>query len=279
MRIIPAAQITDAVARLCVTANHTLPDSVFAALSTAAEHESDERARGILRTLTENAELARRERVPICQDTGIACVFIDLGRDAHIDGDLYDAINRGVATGYRDGYLRASVVRDPLRRDNTGDNTPANVYLTLVDGDRATITVAPKGFGSENMSRIKMLKPSDGAAGVVDFVAETVKLAGGRPCPPIILGIGIGGTFDTVALLAKRALLRDIGAPHPDPYYAELEREILSRVNALGIGAQGFGGDTTALGAAIETAPTHIAGLPAAVNVSCHVTRHATEVI
>ena len=218
----------------------------------------------------------RKKDLPICQDTGMACVFVELGTDVHIDGSFEAAIHEGVRRGYIDGYLRKSIVADPLRRGNTGDNTPAAITVHLIDGDGCTITVAPKGFGSENMSRIQMLKPADGVEGFRKFVLETVQLAGSNPCPPIVLGIGVGGSFDKVAYLAKKALLRPLDVPNPDPYYAGLERELLTAINELGIGPQGFGGQTTCLGLAIEQMPTHVAGLPVAVNVSCHVTRRAS---
>jgi fumarate hydratase subunit alpha len=209
----------------------------------------------------------------------MACVFLEMGGDVFIEGDLPAAVDEGVRQGYREGSLRTSVVKDPLNRVNTGDNTPAVMYLEMVPGDRLTVIVAPKGFGSENMSRIKMLRPSDGIRGVLDVVTETAEEAGPNPCPPIVLGVGIGGTFDKAALLAKKALLRPLGIPNPDPFYGDLERTLLDKVNALGIGPQGFGGGTTALAAAVETMPTHIAGLPCAVNINCHVTRHAKEVL
>ena len=226
--------------------------------------------------LYRNPDLAEREELPVCQDTGMACVFVELGQEVHIQGDFEQAVHEGVRRGYGEGYLRKSIVGDPLRRVNTEDNTPAAITLRLVPGDGCRITVAPKGFGSENMSRLGMLKPADGVEGVKRFVLETVKLAGPNPCPPIVLGIGIGGSFDKVAYLAKHALLRPIDQPNADPYYAQLEGELLEEINALGIGPQGFGGRTTCLGLSIETAPTHVAGLPVAVNVSCHVTRRAT---
>jgi fumarate hydratase subunit alpha len=209
----------------------------------------------------------------------MACVFLEIGQDVHISGDLAKAVDEGVRRGYTDGYLRKSVVRDPLDRVNTGDNTPAMLYTELVPGDKVKITVAPKGFGSENMSRIAMLRPSDGLEGVRKFILESVELAGGNPCPPIVVGVGLGGTFDKCALLAKRALLREVDVPNPNPFYAKLERELLDEINALGIGPQGFGGRTTALAVHIETLPTHIAGLPCAVNINCHVARHAAEVL
>ncbi|MDR3161930.1 MAG: fumarate hydratase [Spirochaetaceae bacterium] len=271
--------ITEAVERLCIEANRHLPQDVRRALREAREKETWPGARDVLDKIIANFELAEKRQVPICQDTGMACVFLELGRDLHIEGDLQAAVDEGVRRGYRKGYLRGSVVADPLNRVNTADNTPALVYLDLVPGDRLTITVAPKGFGSENMSRIKMLRPSDGVRGIIDFVTETAEEAGPNACPPIVLGVGIGGSFDKAALLAKKALIRPLGTVHPDPFYGELERTILEKVNALGIGPQGFGGLTTALAVAIEAMPTHIAALPCAVNINCHVTRHATEVL
>ena len=276
MRIISAAAITETVARLCIEANTTLPADIVAALDRSRAEEPWPLARQTLGLLWDNMELAQAKNLPVCQDTGMACVFVELGQDIHIEGDFESAVHEGVRRGYGEGYLRKSIVADPLRRVNTGDNTPAAITLCLVPGDGCTITVAPKGFGSENMSRLAMLKPADGVAGVKKFVLETVRLAGPNPCPPIVLGIGIGGSFDKVAALAKHALLRPIDRPHADPYYAALEQELLAEINALGIGPQGFGGKTTCLGLAIETAPTHVAGLPVAVNVSCHVTRRAT---
>lgn len=236
-------------------------------------------AQSTLGLLEENLEAAAAQNLPICQDTGMACVFVELGQEVYIDGAFEEAIHAGVRQGYGEGFLRKSIVADPLRRGNTGDNTPAAITVHLVPGDRCTVTVAPKGFGSENMSRLAMLKPADGVEGVKRFVVETLRQAGSNPCPPTVLGIGIGGSFDKVAYLAKKALLRPLDQPHPDPFYADLEQELLAKINALGIGPQGFGGRTTCLGLAIETAPTHVAGLPVAVNVSCHVTRRATEVL
>ncbi|MDR2615082.1 MAG: fumarate hydratase [Oscillospiraceae bacterium] len=277
MRIIDPARITDSVARLFRDANVYLPPDVREAVRAASESEPWTPAKQTLDTLRENADVAETRGVPVCQDTGMACVFLDIGFDAHIDGDIYDAVNRGVALGCARGYLRASMVRDPLRRVNTGDNTPAAIYIDLVPGDGVTVTVAPKGFGSENTSRLAMLRPSDGVRGVVDFVVSAVESAGGGACPPVVVGVGVGGNFDTVARLAKRALLRPLDEPNPDPYYAELERELFDKINALGIGPMGFGGRTTALGVSVLALPTHIAGLPAAVNISCHVTRHLSE--
>lgn len=276
MRELAAAQIADAVCALCVPANNRLPADVEAAVRAARREEPWPPAQKTLDVLCRNLDAARGTGLPICQDTGMACVFLELGQEVHITGGaLEDAVNEGVRRGYTQGYLRKSVVADPLRRENTGDNTPAVLTVRVVPGDRLRITLAPKGFGSENMSRLAMLKPSDGAEGVKDFVVDTVRRAGPNPCPPIVVGVGVGGTFDRVALLAKRALLRPVDRRHPDPYYAEMERELLARINALGTGPQGFGGATTALGVQIETFPTHIAGLPVAVNISCHVTRHA----
>ena len=276
MRTVTASAITDTVARLCLQANLKLPDDVSAALARSRRTEPWPLAKTTLELLWDNMELADQRQLPICQDTGMACVFVELGQDVHIEGDFEQAVHEGVRRGYGEGYLRKSIVADPLRRVNTGDNTPAAITLRLVPGDGLSITVAPKGFGSENMSRLAMLKPADGVQGVKDFVIETVRLAGPNPCPPIILGIGIGGSFDKVAGLAKHALLRPIDRPDPDPFYAGLEQELLDEINALGIGPQGFGGRTTCLGLSIETAPTHVAGLPVAVNVSCHVTRRAS---
>ena len=277
MREISAADITDAVARLSIQANTCLPPDVRGAIARARQEEDWPPAREILDRIIENGGIGGG--FPICQDTGMACVFLEVGQDVHIDGSLSQAVDEGVRRGYRDGYLRKSVVSDPLKRVNSGDNTPAMLYTELVPGDKVTVTVAPKGFGSENMSRIAMLKPSDGLDGVKAFILDTVEQAGPNPCPPIVAGVGIGGTFDKCALLAKKALLRELGAPSPQPFYAELERELLGRINALGIGPQGFGGRTTALAVHIETMPTHIAGLPCAVNINCHVARHATEVL
>ena len=279
MREISAARITDVVARLCVEANNHLPQDVKDCIRCSYEKESWGQAREILERIMENYEIADREDCPVCQDTGVACVFVKLGQEVHIEGDLNEAIHEGVRRGYRDGYLRKSVVKDPLDRVNTGDNTPAMIYFDIVPGDVCEITVAPKGFGSENMSQIKMLKPSDGEQGVKDFVVKVVEEAGPNPCPPIVVGVGVGGTFDKAAFLAKKALMRHAGEPNPNPYYAAMEQELLERINALGIGPQGFGGKTTALAVHIEQFPTHIAGLPVAVNINCHVTRHQTEVL
>lgn len=280
VREIEAAKITDTVKRLCIQANVILPEDVKNCIIKRKSEENWAPAREILDRIEENFELAAAENVPICQDTGVACVFLEIGQEVHIaGGDITQAVNEGVRQGYAEGYLRKSVVRDPLDRENTGDNTPAMIYYDIVPGDKIKITVAPKGFGSENMSQIKMLRPSDGIEGVKAFVLKAVEEAGPNPCPPIIVGVGIGGTFDKAALLAKKALLRETGTPSADPLYAKLEEELLEKINALGIGPQGFGGKTTALAVAVEHYPTHIAGLPVAVNINCHVARHKTEVI
>ena len=280
VREIEAAKITDTVKRLCIQANVILPEDVKNCIIKRKSEENWAPAREILDRIEENFELAAAENVPICQDTGVACVFLEIGQEVHIaGGDITQAVNEGVRQGYAEGYLRKSVVRDPLDRVNTGDNTPAMIYYDIVPGDKIKFTVAPKGFGSENMSQIKMLRPSDGIEGVKAFVLKAVEEAGPNPCPPIIVGVGIGGTFDKAALLAKKALLRETGTPSADPLYAKLEEELLEKINALGIGPQGFGGKTTALAVAVEHYPTHIAGLPVAVNINCHVARHKTEVI
>ena len=276
MREIKAAAIAEAVAALCIQANAHLPADVEAALAAARAAEPWPLAKHTLGLLEKNLQMADQCALPICQDTGMAVVFAELGQEVHIDGDFEAAVNEGVRRGYGEGYLRKSIVGDPLRRVNTGDNTPAALHLRLVPGDKLRLTVAPKGFGSENMSRLAMLRPADGVEGVERFVLETVRLAGPNPCPPMVLGVGIGGSFDGVALLAKQALLRPLDEPNPDGYYAALAKKLLAAVNELGIGPQGFGGKTTALGLAIETAPTHVAGLPVAVNVSCHTTRRAS---
>jgi len=279
MREISGAKITEVVKRLCIEANCHLPQDVKTCIEGCYAAEPWAPAREILERIMENYNIADNENVPICQDTGVACVFLKIGQEVHIEGSIEDAVNEGVRQGYGEGYLRKSVVGDPLNRVNTGDNTPAMIYYDIVPGDQLEIMVAPKGFGSENMSQIKMLRPSDGVEGVIDFVAKVVQEAGPNPCPPIIVGVGIGGTFDKAAFLAKKALMRSADERHPDPYYAELEQKILTKINALGIGPQGFGGKTTALCVNIEKFPTHIAGLPVAVNINCHVTRHKKEVL
>ena len=280
MREIQAQQITDVVERLCIEANEQLPEDIKNAIHRCRACEDWEIAQGVLDQIITNFEIAGEERVPICQDTGMACVFLEIGQDVHITGgDLREAVDEGVRRGYDKGYLRKSVVRDPVRRGNTGDNTPAMLYTEIVPGEQIKVTVGPKGFGSENMSAIRMFKPSAGIAGIKDFILETVENAGPNPCPPMVVGVGIGGTFDKCALLAKKALMRSTEERNPDPYYAALEEEMLEKINQLGIGPQGFGGRTTALALNIETMPTHIAGMPCAVNINCHVTRHKTEVI
>ena len=280
MREINVQQITDVVERLCIEANTYLPSDVKCAIKTCRACEDGEIAKGVLDNIIENFEIADNEHVPICQDTGMACVFLEIGQDVHlVGGSLTDAVNEGVRRGYTNGYLRKSVVADPVRRGNTGDNTPAMIYTEIVDGDQLKITLGPKGFGSENMSAIRMFKPSAGLQGIKDFILETVEIAGPNPCPPIVIGVGIGGTFDKAALLAKKAIMRPLDTHNPDPYYADLEVEMLEKVNQLGIGPQGFGGKTTAIGLNIETLPTHIAGMPCAININCHVTRHKSEVL
>ncbi len=280
MREIPVSQISETVADLCVTANQYLPPDVLSALTAAAGQETSSRGREILELLVENTRIAASEELPICQDTGMAVVFVELGQEVHIiGGSLTEAINAGVREGYRRGYLRNSVVSDPLERKNTRDNTPAVIHLDLVPGDALRITVLPKGFGSENMSRLTMLKPSDGIEGVKQFVVEAVRLAGGNPCPPIIVGVGIGGTMEKAAILAKTALLRPLPQPHPKESIRALEAELLAAINGTGVGPQGLGGVVTALGVKVEIYPTHIAGLPVAVNLSCHASRHAAAVI
>ena len=276
MRIIKAEAITETVAELCIRANTVLPDDVRGALERAYAAETWPTARHSLHVLLDNLTIAKEKNLPICQDTGLACVFLELGQEVYIDGPLEAAVHSGVRKGYGEGFLRKSAVGDPLRRVNTEDNTPGFLTVHLVPGTGCRITVMPKGFGSENMSRIAMLKPADGVEGVKNFVLETVRIAGPNPCPPIVVGVGIGGTFDKCAALAKSALLRPLDQPNPDPFYAALERELLEAINALGIGPQGFGGRTTALGLSIETAATHVAGLPVAVNINCHVTRRAS---
>ena len=275
MREIHISKIIDTVKELCIDALYYLSNDVKRALCNAKENETWPLAENILDQIILNSDIAKNENMPICQDTGMACIFIDIGQDVHIVGGLLDdAINEGVRRGYEEGFLRKSVVKDPINRINTKDNTPAIIYYNMVAGDKIKITVAPKGFGSENMSRIKMLKPSDGLQGVKDFIIETVKLAGPNPCPPIVIGVGIGGTFDKAAYLAKKALIRPLDKRNEDKFYSDLEEELLANINKLGIGPQGFGGKTTALGLNIETYPTHIAGLPVAVNINCHATRH-----
>ena len=280
MREINVGQITNVVERLCIEANTHLPSDVKCAIEACRACEVGEIAGGVLDSIIENYHIADAQNVPICQDTGMACVFLEIGQDVHlVGGDLRQAVDEGVRRGYDKGFLRKSVVRDPIRRGNTGDNTPAMLYTEIVPGQQVKITLGPKGFGSENMSAIRMFKPSAGLQGIKDFILETVENAGPNPCPPMVVGVGIGGTFDKAALIAKKALMRPLGSHHPDPFYAALEDEMLERINDLGIGPQGFGGRTTAIGLNIETLPTHIAGMPCAININCHVTRHKTEVL
>lgn len=280
MRELDVREITEAVASLCIKANHHLEDSTRACIAARAAEEDWAPAKAVLSIIEENIEIAGEGEFPLCQDTGMACVFVDLGQDVHlVGGALDDAVNDGVRRGYGDGYLRKSIVADPLRRENTGDNTPADLIVRIVPGEQVKITVAPKGFGSENMSQIRMLPPSAGQQGVEDFVISVCEAAGANPCPPIVVGVGIGGNFNKAALLAKRALLVPLDAANPDPYYADMEARLLERINGLGIGPQGFGGRTTALKVNILTAPTHIAGLPVAVNINCHVSRHAEVIL
>lgn len=276
MKEINVSQITEAVKNLCIESNYFLTQDIRDRLSEAYDKESWNIAKDIIDKIIINADIAKNERVPMCQDTGMACVFVEYGQEVHVTGGTLEAaINEGVRQGYEEGYLRKSVVKDPIDRVNTKDNTPAIITYEIVAGDKLKITVAPKGFGSENMSQLKMLKPSDGIEGVIDFILQVVKEAGPNPCPPIVVGVGIGGTFDKAAALAKKALIRPTEERNSNEYYARLENELLERINLLGIGPQGFGGRTTALAVNIETYPTHIAGLPVAVNINCHATRHA----
>lgn len=280
MRIINSDEITQTVCNMCIKANCYLNNDIRSAIEKNIADEKSDVGRVILDKLLQNANIAAQKEVPICQDTGMAVFFVEIGKDVFIEGDsLTEAINKGVAKGYTDGYLRKSVVKDPLNRINTKDNTPAVIYYDFTDGDKIKITFAPKGFGSENKGALKMLNPSDGVDGVIDFVIDTVRKAGPNPCPPMVVGVGIGGTMDKVCVLAKKALTRDINTSNPNPFYAELEKKLLTEINRLGIGAAGLGGTTTALGVNIETFPTHIAGLPAAVNINCHATRHAVAII
>ena len=275
MREIDVKELTSCIKQLCIQADKELPCSVKKAISKAREQECSEICKSVLGDLEENIQAAKELDVPVCQDTGMAVVFLEIGQDVHfIGGDFNEAVNEGVRQGYLEGLLRLSVVADPIRRGNTNDNTPAILHTSIIPGDKVKIMVAPKGFGSENMSAIRMFTPSATRQEIIGFVVDTVRKAGSNPCPPVIVGVGIGGDFEQCALLAKQALCRDLDQPNPDPFYAELEQEMLQQVNQLGIGSQGFGGDVTALGLNIETYATHIAGLPVAVNMGCHVTRH-----
>lgn len=280
MRTINADEVTEVIKRLCKEANYYLPKDVIKALSDAIEDEDNGLSVETLKVLKENARIAEESNSPICQDTGMACVFIEIGQDVHIDGNLEEAIHEGVRQGYEEGYLRKSVVNDPVfDRINTKDNTPAIINYQIVNGDQMKIIVAPKGFGSENMCQIKMLKPSDGLEGIKDFVLKVINDAGPNACPPMVIGVGIGGSFDRVALLSKKAMMREIGTHHPDQRYAALERELLDKINQSGIGPAGYGGKTTALSLNIETYPTHIAGMPVAVSICCHVARHKEVIL
>ena len=280
MREIEVNEIIDAVRELCIKANCVLNDDVYNALEAAKNTEKSPIGKEILCQLTDNADIAKNENVPICQDTGMAIVFVELGQEVHIKGGLLtDAINEGVRRGYRDGYLRKSVVSDPFIRENTKDNTPAIIHYDIVEGDKIKIIVAPKGFGSENMSKIYMLKPSAGIEGAKDAIVQAVDEAGPNPCPPMVVGVGVGGNFEMAALLAKKALLRPIGSHSDKPHLREMEEELLERMNSLGIGPQGLGGVTMVLGVNVESFPTHKAGMPIAVNISCHVTRHAEVIL
>jgi fumarate hydratase subunit alpha len=279
MKEIPTEAITNTVEKLCIEACYNLGDDVKGLLQQARQGEKSPFGMSILDQLLQNIDTSKAENLPICQDTGMAVVFLEIGQDAHIVGSsLADAVNEGVRRGYQKGYLRKSVLT-PLKRVNTGDNTPAVIHIEITEGEHLKIIVAPKGFGSENMSRLGMLKPSDGVEGVKRFVLDTVIQAGANPCPPIILGIGIGGTMEKAAYISKKALLRKAGEPSPDPELASLEKELLETINRTGIGPQGLGGKTTALAVHIDTYPTHLAGLPVAVNVQCHASRHAEAVL
>jgi len=280
LRTIDVSVIKDTVSKLCILANKNLPVDISDAITTSKQEEKNPLAKQILCDLCENITCAKNMDIPICQDTGMAVVFLEIGQEVHfVGGSLYKAINDGVSEGYNKGLLRKSVVCDPLNRVNTNDNTPAVIHTNIVDGDKIKITVAPKGFGSENMSGIKMLTPASGRKGVIDAVLDIVKTASNNPCPPMVIGVGIGGDFEQCAYLSKVALCRDCSKRNNDLYYANLEQELLTKINELDIGPQGFGGNTTALAVNIEVAPTHIAGLPVAVNIGCHVTRHITEEI
>lgn len=280
MREIKQEDIIQAVKTLCIEANYQLPQDVRNVIDQASQIEDGQLAKQTLSILKENAKMAQSLSVPICQDTGMACLFVEIGQDVHVQGSLQDALQEGVRQGYQEGYLRKSVVDDPVfDRINTKDNTPALIHYEIVEGDKLKIIVAPKGFGSENMSQVKMLKPSDGVEGIKDFVLKVVEEAGPNACPPMVIGVGIGGSFDYVTYLAKKAMLRDIGTHHSDLRYQQLEEELLEKINQLGIGPAGYGGKTTALSLNIETYPTHIAGMPVAVSICCHVARHKEVIL
>jgi fumarate hydratase subunit alpha len=280
MREVSVKQITKELKRMCMEANYVLSADVKAKLEAQVAVEASPIGESILKDIVKNANVAATNAVPMCQDTGMAVVFLEIGQDVHlVDGDLKEAVNEGVRQGYGEGFLRKSVVKDPILRGNTGDNTPAIIHVDIVPGDKLKMTLAPKGFGSENMSRSKMLKPSDGMQGVEDFIVETVSLAGPNPCPPIVVGVGVGGTIEKAALMAKHALTKELEDTHPEKHISDLETRALDRINKLGIGPQGLGGTTTALGINIETYPTHIAGLPVVVNINCHAARHVECVL
>lgn len=280
MREISVREIEKNVAELCIKANLYLPGDLEDCIKCRACEEKSDVGKNVFTDIVDNINVAREETIPICQDTGMAVIFLEIGQDVHfVDGALYEAINKGVARGYTDGYLRKSIVSDPLERVNTNDNTPAVIHTKIVDGDKVKIMVAPKGFGSENMSALKMMTPSSTHDEIVDFVVDTVAKAGSNPCPPIVVGVGIGGDFESCAYNAKKALCRPVSVRNPKTLYADLEKKMLEKINKLGIGPQGFGGTVTALAVNIEQAPTHIAGLPVSVNIGCHVTRHAEVII
>ena len=280
MREIEVSAVTEAVSEMCIEINHVLSKDMKQVLKNACENEESELGRQILSQLEENLKIAEAEMIPICQDTGMAVIFMEIGQDVHLTGgNLEDAINEGVRKGYTEGYLRKSVVDDPLIRNNTKDNTPAVIHYSIVPGENVKITISPKGFGSENMSKVYMLKPADGEEGVKNAIISAVKDAGPNACPPMVVGVGIGGTFEKCALMAKHALTREVGTHSDIPYIKEMEEEVLDKINALGIGPAGLGGKNTALAVNIETYPTHIAGLPVAVNICCHVNRHISRVI
>lgn len=280
MRTIHTDEMIQNIREMCIEANYTLTQDVAGEVEIACERETAELGQKILKQLKENMKIAQEEKIPICQDTGMAVVFLKIGQDVHIEGmNIADAVNEGIRQGYKEGYLRKSVVKDPIIRENTKDNTPGIIHYEIVPGNKIDITVAPKGFGSENMSRVCMLKPADGIEGVKNAVIETVKMAGPNACPPMVVGVGVGGTFEKCALLAKKALTRDLNTHSPIPYVKDLEIELKEKINQLGIGPAGLGGTTTALGVNIETYPTHIAGLPVAINICCHVNRHSHRIL
>lgn len=280
MREINVSQVTDAIEKMYIDANHYLGDDVKEKIASCKACEKSELAKSVFESIEKNIEIAEEGVFPLCQDTGMACIFMEIGQEVHFTGgELYDAINEGVRRGCLNGYLRQTIVEDPFRRKNTCDSTPADINVDIVPGDKVKITLAPKGFGSENMSQIKMLPPAAGVAGAEDFIVKVCQDAGGNPCPPIVVGVGIGGNFNKAALMAKKALLRPIGSHNEDPFYSDMEERLLTRINELGIGPQGFGGETTAIGVNIIAAPTHIAGMPVAVNINCHVSRHKEVIL